>query len=738
MTCFQSTSTQCRPPLQPVAENGTCCRRGAFDRDLPRDEAAASTRVIGHVNYCRRTEVAIRLRFGLRARDGEPATDKVLVLDLQLVDVICEEAVSSRAHVDAKAVRANAEFVVAYAQSSDDIQYRAKRSDPRRLLVRRRVIARGVFRRGGRWGRSWPRWGWSARWCSASDSSSPRYWWERSSSGWRSGGCPGLLVQPSQRRRISAKPAILLNRTAEFWHDRRLSASGCPQAANCSTARMTNYRNTRWSPGARRKAQTNQARPPTVEVPLGPCSGPTASRSRRSGSPCTSITVALVVTMVLLGRWQLTVSEHKHFGLQNFGYALQWWAFSAFDARHVGPRPARRTPQGPEREHHRLSPPLRNSPGRLPSLRHAAARRATPNRSTPSAPPTTSTWRASRPATSASERNRHDGQHADATGAPTPPAPASSASRSPGVSRPQLDDASGALKRYRIMAFVTGVDPHRRLHRADPQVRRRPCTRRARHRPALGRARLAVPGLRDRHRGARRAAALAARALRAGHAGRDDPDDVVRRRALRHPRRPARRRSDTQAGSARRRLTRPRPTRVRPTRSARARATRERIVPTGQRAHVGRLGVGQPDHLGEDERLAPLGVERGDQRPHRHRARPGRPPTPQPARRQPAVALRRAHRVRAHPAGDRQQPGPRRRAAERSGAATRTPARRSPASGRRPAGAEPRCAHSRQTSAWVARTNAAAAAASPRRAPQRGRGDLVVLVHDSPSVQRAL
>jgi DNA-binding transcriptional regulator of glucitol operon len=40
--------------------------------------------------------------------------------------------------------------------------------------------------------------------------------------------------------------------------------------------------------------------------------------------------VALVVTMVLLGRWQLIVSDEKHFSLQNFGYALQWWAFSGF------------------------------------------------------------------------------------------------------------------------------------------------------------------------------------------------------------------------------------------------------------------------------------------------------------------------------------------------------------------------------------------------------------------------
>jgi DNA-binding transcriptional regulator of glucitol operon len=41
-------------------------------------------------------------------------------------------------------------------------------------------------------------------------------------------------------------------------------------------------------------------------------------------------TVALVVTMILLGRWQLHVSESKHFSLQNFGYSIQWWLFSAF------------------------------------------------------------------------------------------------------------------------------------------------------------------------------------------------------------------------------------------------------------------------------------------------------------------------------------------------------------------------------------------------------------------------
>jgi hypothetical protein len=38
---------------------------------------------------------------------------------------------------------------------------------------------------------------------------------------------------------------------------------------------------------------------------------------------------AAAVAMVLLGRWQMTVSDTKHFDLQNFGYAFQWWAFSA-------------------------------------------------------------------------------------------------------------------------------------------------------------------------------------------------------------------------------------------------------------------------------------------------------------------------------------------------------------------------------------------------------------------------
>jgi DNA-binding transcriptional regulator of glucitol operon len=44
------------------------------------------------------------------------------------------------------------------------------------------------------------------------------------------------------------------------------------------------------------------------------------------------LVLAAMVTMVLLGRWQLLVSDRKHFDLQNFGYALQWWAFSLFAA----------------------------------------------------------------------------------------------------------------------------------------------------------------------------------------------------------------------------------------------------------------------------------------------------------------------------------------------------------------------------------------------------------------------
>lgn len=42
------------------------------------------------------------------------------------------------------------------------------------------------------------------------------------------------------------------------------------------------------------------------------------------------ITIAAAITMIMLGRWQLHVSESKHFDIQNFGYTLQWWLFTAF------------------------------------------------------------------------------------------------------------------------------------------------------------------------------------------------------------------------------------------------------------------------------------------------------------------------------------------------------------------------------------------------------------------------
>jgi hypothetical protein len=42
------------------------------------------------------------------------------------------------------------------------------------------------------------------------------------------------------------------------------------------------------------------------------------------------VVIAAAVTMVQLGFWQLHVSESKHFDIKNFGYALQWWAFTTF------------------------------------------------------------------------------------------------------------------------------------------------------------------------------------------------------------------------------------------------------------------------------------------------------------------------------------------------------------------------------------------------------------------------
>jgi DNA-binding transcriptional regulator of glucitol operon len=67
---------------------------------------------------------------------------------------------------------------------------------------------------------------------------------------------------------------------------------------------------------------------------------------------------AIAVAMVLLGRWQLHVSNAKHFDLQNFGYAVQWWTFSAFAvllwARII--RDTRRPPASKRTESHLVVP----------------------------------------------------------------------------------------------------------------------------------------------------------------------------------------------------------------------------------------------------------------------------------------------------------------------------------------------------------------------------------------------
>src|SRR3954453_16451924 len=42
------------------------------------------------------------------------------------------------------------------------------------------------------------------------------------------------------------------------------------------------------------------------------------------------LTVAAMITMILLGRWQLHVSESKHFNLQNLVPPIRWWVFAGF------------------------------------------------------------------------------------------------------------------------------------------------------------------------------------------------------------------------------------------------------------------------------------------------------------------------------------------------------------------------------------------------------------------------
>jgi hypothetical protein len=42
------------------------------------------------------------------------------------------------------------------------------------------------------------------------------------------------------------------------------------------------------------------------------------------------VVIAAGVTMVLLGRWQWHVAHVHHGSVQNYAYAFQWWAFTAF------------------------------------------------------------------------------------------------------------------------------------------------------------------------------------------------------------------------------------------------------------------------------------------------------------------------------------------------------------------------------------------------------------------------
>lgn len=42
------------------------------------------------------------------------------------------------------------------------------------------------------------------------------------------------------------------------------------------------------------------------------------------------VVLAAGVTMVLLGRWQWRVAHVHHGSIQNYAYAFQWWAFTAF------------------------------------------------------------------------------------------------------------------------------------------------------------------------------------------------------------------------------------------------------------------------------------------------------------------------------------------------------------------------------------------------------------------------
>lgn len=79
------------------------------------------------------------------------------------------------------------------------------------------------------------------------------------------------------------------------------------------------------------------------------------------------LVLAAAVTMVFLGRWQLDVSDSKHFSLQNFGYALQWWAFTGFALAFWGKilhdRSRGRAPLGPAADAALDGAPADGAPG---------------------------------------------------------------------------------------------------------------------------------------------------------------------------------------------------------------------------------------------------------------------------------------------------------------------------------------------------------------------------------------
>ncbi|MCW2524396.1 MAG: hypothetical protein JWO63_2731 [Frankiales bacterium] len=85
----------------------------------------------------------------------------------------------------------------------------------------------------------------------------------------------------------------------------------------------------RFTAPARVRAAGGAVRPVTVPAADGPRRPLRVLLSSRWIGLHLLVWVGAVV-MVLLGRWQLNVSDDKHFDLQNFGYALQWWTFTAF------------------------------------------------------------------------------------------------------------------------------------------------------------------------------------------------------------------------------------------------------------------------------------------------------------------------------------------------------------------------------------------------------------------------